>query len=103
MRKIVDKLNELLNRKFFCPVCDRKIRRFLPLPDFYRNKALKHGYKHFGKGEMIALDTYSCPACGASDRERLYAYWIDRQIEDGVFQKGAKLLHFAPESVLSKR
>lgn len=103
MLKIVDRLNDLLHCRFFCPVCGRKIRRFLPLPDFYRNNALKHGYRHFGKGETIALDTYACPACGASDRERLYADWIVRQVDAGNFHKGARLLHFAPEAALSKR
>ena len=46
----------------------------MPLPDFYEKESKKHGYKHFGKGEMTALDTYTCSECGASDRDRLYAH-----------------------------
>lgn len=86
-----------------CSVCGQSNITFLPLPSFYREEAAKYGYKRFGKGETIALDTYSCSACGASDRERLYALWIDRQIQGGIFRKGTKLLHFAPEAALSKK
>ena len=86
-----------------CTLCGKLNVNFLPLPSFYKEEASKYGYKHFGKGEMTALKTYSCEICGASDRERLYAYWIDRQIQAGRFQKGSKLIHFAPEVTLSKK
>ena len=95
-------MNPLGQCQSFCSVCEKTGIAFLPLPDFYRDNALKHGYNHFGKGETIALDTYSCSVCGASDRERLYALWIDKKIQDGIFKKGANLLHFAPEVALSK-
>lgn len=86
-----------------CPTCNSKQAIFIPLPDFYRENALQYGYVHFGKGEMTALETYSCANCGASDRERLYTLWIDQQIEKGLFSKGTRVIHFAPEAVLSAR
>jgi SAM-dependent methyltransferase len=52
---------------------------------------------------MIALDTYSCEGCGASDRERLYAFWINQQISQNRFVPGTKLIHFAPEQFLSEK
>lgn len=89
--------------KAYCPVCGTKDTIYKPLPDYYRENSIKYGYIHFGRGEMTAVDTYSCSACGASDRERLYAYWIDKQIRSDFFYKGAKLLHFAPEAALSAK
>jgi SAM-dependent methyltransferase len=86
-----------------CPTCNSKPATFVPLSDFYRENALQHGYVHFGKGEMTALETYSCANCGASDRERLYTLWIDQQIEKGLFSKSTRVIHFAPEPVLSAR
>lgn len=86
-----------------CPVCQQPGVKFLPLPNCYRAQAAQYGYKYFGRGETIALDTYSCSGCGASDRERLYAYWIDQQIQSGRFQAPTTLLHFAPEAALSKK
>lgn len=86
-----------------CPTCNSRPATFLPLPDFYRENAHQYGYAHFGKGEMTALKTYSCANCGASDRERLYTLWIDQQIEKGLFSKGTRVIHFAPEAVLSAR
>lgn len=52
---------------------------------------------------MTSLKTYSCSNCGASDRERLYSLWIDRQIEKDYFPKCTRTIHFAPEPALSNK
>lgn len=52
---------------------------------------------------MTAHRSYSRDACGASDRGRLYALWIDRQVEANLLPAGARLNHFAPEPALSKK
>ena len=83
-----------------CPVCKAQAISFLPLDDYYREHAKANGYRHFGQGEMTAIETYSCNHCGASDRERLYAYWLDQEIARGRFSNGAKLMHFSPEPAL---
>ncbi|MFZ5491982.1 MAG: class I SAM-dependent methyltransferase [Pseudomonadota bacterium] len=92
---------KLFGARNFCPVCQKRNSGFNPLPDFYRLNAERYGYTHFGKGETTALDTYSCHSCGASDRERLYAWWLSQ----AFFMKPAfqerKAIHFAPESGLS--
>lgn len=85
-----------------CPVCERSVRAFLPLTDCYEKAAKQFGYPHFGKGETINLTEYSCPHCGASDRERLYALFIDQVVTTAQFSCPEKLLHFAPEPALSK-
>lgn len=87
----------------YCPVCEKHNAGFLPLPDFYADNAKRHSYKYFGKGEMSSLKTYSCKACGASDRERLYAKWLMEQIKNNAFCKNAKMIHFAPEEALSNK
>jgi SAM-dependent methyltransferase len=92
-----------IQHTLWCSVCAQKPASFLPLPDYYLDNARRHGYAHIGKGETVSLETYSCPNCGASDRERLYALWIDQQIEKKRFFKGASLIHFAPEEALSKK
>lgn len=98
------KLKELIESFFiktYCPLCQSKNKGFDPLPDFYKQNAEKFGYIHYGKGEMTALETYSCKECGASDRERLYAYWLrSKQGDAGDYSEKA-LVHFAPEAGLS--
>lgn len=88
---------------YFCPVCRKQDMSFLPLPDYYRENAQRHGFSHFGKGEMTSLSSYSCSNCGASDRERLYALWIDQRISKCFFKKTTRLIHFAPEAALSEK
>ncbi|WP_191832906.1 class I SAM-dependent methyltransferase [Pseudomonas fluorescens] len=91
---------KLFNVKTYCPVCDSKNAGFTPLSDYYRSNAEQYGYVHFGKGEMTALDTYSCAKCGASDRERLYAYWVTRFYSNQRGKRASKAIHFAPEAGL---
>ena len=63
--------------------------------------AEKYRFQYFGQGEMTAKGTYSCSSCGASDRERLYAYWLS----EVLYRKSKPLemaaIHFAPEQTLS--
>jgi SAM-dependent methyltransferase len=86
-----------------CPVCGQQDISFLPLPDYYHENAQRHGYAYFGKGEMTSLQTYSCSHCGASDRERLCALWIDQKISKSFFPKNTTLIHFALEAALSRK
>ncbi|MDD3596410.1 class I SAM-dependent methyltransferase [Sulfuricurvum sp.] len=83
----------------FCPICKNTDIQFRPLPDFYRIQAEKHGYQYFGQGEMTAHETYSCSKCGASDRERLYGYWLEQKLQ--TCSTKLNILHIAPESGLS--
>lgn len=104
MNYFIANLFNMLRRgkhKTYCPVCCTAGVTFNPLPDFYRQNATLHGYVHFGKGEMTALDTYSCAKCGSSDRERLYAYWLEKEINAGAFSGNDKAIHFAPEKNLA--
>lgn len=86
-----------------CTVCERPVRAFLPLPKSYGEAARKYGYHHFGQSETLNVAEYTCPHCGASDRERLYALFLDETVSAPTFVRGARLLHFAPERALSDR
>jgi len=90
-----------IQQSLWCPVCGSKQISFLPLPEFYRDNAHRQDFAYFGKGEMTSHETYTCSNCGASDRERLYALWVDQQIEKKLFSKGTRVIHFAPEAPLS--
>jgi len=46
---------------------------------------------------MLNADEYSCPKCGASDRERLYALYVKDYLLDFFPPKKTKLIHFSPE------
>lgn len=100
IKRLLSKFN-FTNASTFCSVCDSKNVGFAPLPDLYRQNAEKFNYVHFGKGEMTSLDTYFCSSCSASDRERLYAYWIKQQVSSGRMPQSARVIHFSPELGLS--
>jgi predicted Zn-dependent protease/SAM-dependent methyltransferase/sulfatase maturation enzyme AslB (radical SAM superfamily) len=88
----------------YCPVCASANVRWLPLPDYYREQSERHGFRYFGRCEMTSPETYSCPVCGASDRERLYALFLGARRQDRE-QSGAgpeAMIHFAPEAALSR-
>lgn len=88
------------NTRSFCTLCGSSGKGFAPLPKFYRQNAEKFGYVFFGRGEMTAPETYSCRRCGASDRERLYAHWLQRSLDSGQLSRSIKVIHFAPERPL---
>lgn len=87
----------------YCPVCRSDPVSFLPLPDFYLENARRYGFAHLGKGEMISLENYTCNRCGASDRERLYAWWVEQQLQKNELRRSAKVIHFAPEPAFSSK
>lgn len=93
--------SRLFGSRFYCSVCRRKVERFQALDPFYSENATKYGYPYFGQGETINVKQYSCPHCGASDRERLYALYLEAIPEVRESEEKPRLLHFAPEGSLS--
>jgi len=98
--QLMTQLLQNIPDQFYCPVCNSKLKYFNPLPSEYKINADKYGYVHFDHGEMTSVMTYSCPKCGASDRERLYAHWMNLQFGKELKPEN-EILHFAPESALS--
>lgn len=85
----------------FCPVCESRIESYIPLDSYFIENAERYGFKYFISCEMTPVDTYSCPRCGASDRERLIAHWIRSVYYVEASSNNKKLLHIAPEKALS--
>jgi SAM-dependent methyltransferase len=101
MIRSIFKGRQPIQQTLWCPVCGSEQVSFAPLPEFYLDNARLHGFEYMEKAEMLSLDAYTCTHCGASDRERIYALWIDQQIEKKLFTKSTRAIHFAPEAALS--
>jgi SAM-dependent methyltransferase len=102
INRIYNKLFHNVGSKFYCPVCNNKVRKFIPLPDFYKENTEKYGYLYsFDDAETLNYSAYSCPHCYASDRDRLYALYVSKRL----MEKGATnitVLEIAPSRPLSE-
>ena len=100
--RIYNKLFRNVGGKLYCPVCNKKVRKFIPLPDFYKENAEKYGYIYsLDDAETLNYGAYSCPHCTASDRDRLYAlYATKRLMEQGA--ANISMLEIAPSPPLSE-
>ena len=80
-----------------CNICQSCVRRFLPLDSVYLEQAKIH-CSIFGPddAEMLNHRAYTCPHCGASDRDRLYGLYIHRLQVGGIDLADLSLLEFAP-------
>lgn len=84
------------NQQHECNFCNSKIRYFLPFGGGWKNQPqLMVTLNCIGSD----VDNFSCPVCGAHDRERHLRMFIDKL---NIKMQNASLLHFAPERMLSK-
>jgi predicted SAM-dependent methyltransferase len=88
---------------YFCPVCNQKVNVFLKLPNYYDEMLEKYQYIHSSYCiETMNARAYLCPNCFASDRDRLYAIFLNQKfkvIEDK--NKKYAFLEIAPAQSLS--
>lgn len=86
----------------FCPVCQSNVELFIPLPEQYKGKVIIRGkeYLAYKEAEMLNYNEYSCPHCGASDRERFYALYLQNFFLKEYKAENIKMVHFAPEASL---
>jgi SAM-dependent methyltransferase len=77
-RKIYHTVNKFIYRgkKYYCPICERGFRRFLPGPDKIKNNS-------------------KCPGCSSLERHRLL--WLYLKDEMNIFNSKIKLLNIAPD------
>ena len=77
------------------------MEHFLPVPEHYASSLKKHRAA-FSLEDFETLNTehYSCPACMASDRDRLYAYFIRRHLLRPSLPP-LRILDIAPAPALS--
>lgn len=82
---------EFSNRIKKCICCNREVV-YYPISKNYRDMTKQY--------ETLNQEEYSCPRCGASDRDRLIISFLKKQgIEKA--QEGTKVLQFAPAKAIS--
>lgn len=76
-----------------CACCGSLVY-YLPLPSYYEKQGQKYGVeKHVD--ETLNKNEYTCPACGASDRDRLMILMMKRLgLDQGYYEES--LLQIAP-------
>lgn len=85
-----------LNKK--CSVCGKKVIKFYPVSEYFLKKAKMNGWPYgVEDAETLNAEEYSCPHCGATDRERLYALYIEKEI---LPNREYKVLDIAPAHAL---
>ena len=87
-----------------CPVCDSTLRQFLALPKMYARSAQRYGFPHAAdEFETLNPGAYTCPVCGAADRERLMALYLLRLVSSGTtLADSSRIIDFAPSPPLSR-
>ena len=67
---------------YYCPVCRKTVKDFNPLPQYIDDEREKYGCIHSPYlAETMNRRRYECPRCKASDRDRLYALFLEKQVE----------------------
>src|SRR5688572_26872540 len=80
---------------FECPLCKTRLSSFLPIPPYYLKEWNDSGYVHpIFQLETMNFEKYLCPACEGSDRDRLYALYLERYLHGTT--KNIDLVEFAP-------
>ena len=88
---------------YFCPVCRNQVMDFVRLSDLYLEKWEKYGFVHpFLNFETFNYFKYGCPICGSSDRNRLYALYLERKFSVMALSKLTyNCLDIAPDKNLA--
>jgi SAM-dependent methyltransferase len=86
-----------------CPVCKISYCEFNSLPDYYAQQLHSNASKfELDKFETLNCLDYSCTNCGASDRERLYAAFVDKWLKTINNIGSLQLLEIAPSARLTQ-
>lgn len=87
---------------FLCPTCNNRVKRYFPLPEILLKELSENEFIHpIFLAETLNIYKYSCPACDASDRDRLYSLYFSKYcplIDSGQF----RFLDIAPSHALQK-
>ena len=101
LRKLA--LPKYLGDKYVCPVCDTHLRTFKPIwKSFMRQIDGAHPYPYKSL-QTFNWQSYSCPACDASDRERLIVLYLNRIGASLDPQRRYRLVEFAPSWTLRRK
>ncbi len=90
---------------FACPLCQRRVCRFLPLSQALPSLMAdlkKHAFdmELFAQAETLNLQQFACPYCRANDRTRLYALFIGAQAKGIGHGTKLRMLDIAPAKTL---
>lgn len=97
-------LSKYRGNAFCCPVCGVELAAFKPGAKSYVRMVREYAYVYpLSAIETFNIDAYSCPRCDASDRERLYALYLDRMFSARAPGRRYRLLEFAPSPGLSRK
>jgi SAM-dependent methyltransferase len=94
------RLSKYLGQTFCCPICETRLRAFKPLTPRYEKLTREAGYYPLSRIETFNAAAYYCPSCDATDRERLYALYLERILASLDPRHGYRLIEFAPGSAL---
>jgi SAM-dependent methyltransferase len=86
-----------LGRSYRCPVCRTGLRAFKPVRGGFPDELARYGFIYPASAfETFNLEAISCPACNATDRERLTALYLAEMF--GAFdpRRRYRLIEFAP-------
>jgi hypothetical protein len=93
--------------QFECPLCQRRVGRFLSLaqalPDLIADLSKNEfDMQLFAQAETLNLMQYACPWCRANDRTRLYALFIRDEAKRIGNNAKYRMLDIAPTYPLQK-
>jgi predicted SAM-dependent methyltransferase len=101
LRKLA--LPRYLGDKHVCPVCDTHLRAFKPIwKSFMRQIDSAHPYQYKSL-QTFNWQNYSCPACDASDRERLILLYLNQLSSSFDPHRRYRLVEFAPSPALRRK
>jgi hypothetical protein len=86
-----------LGRTYRCPVCLTGLRAFKSSTRGFPEELIRRGFIYPASDyETLNLDAISCPACEATDRERLTALYLVEMFSAFEPSRRYRLLEFAP-------
>jgi len=85
-----------LGRTYRCPVCLTGLRAFKAARGGFPDELERYGFYPASAFETFNLDAVSCPACDATDRERLTALYLAEAFRAFDLRRRYRLIEFAP-------
>lgn len=90
--------------RFRCPVCNGHVDEFYSLDPSYAESMRVHGFAYgLADAETLNSEAYSCPSCGASDRNRLYALFLETRLHELFSEPPVRVVDIAPDFRLAER
>jgi predicted SAM-dependent methyltransferase/ribosomal protein L37AE/L43A len=97
-------LSQYRGNTYACPVCGTHLNSFKPVWKSWWRAIAEHNYIYpVSAIETFNAQAYSCPACDASDRERLFVLHLDRIWTSLDPSRRYRLVEFAPSVALRRR